>query len=272
MQSQSLAQQLQAYQANLEELRSAHPNRRDMPDLRFFLFGMGDRRKMIYRDGVLKDALTGEVLRQWTVKNELIVPPAYTVSLETTDGKEIKISEDAQGVWLKEAGKQTALSQRNLNLPDFKGKKYAPILKVLHHEVLINIIDGKPVPNFFVYTKPWFRDATLMGMVLQKGENLRLIKDWVMGIRDPFDRNNHGISEADNLGQVLYLVSLVSDPTHPVVQTVLDSVPQFIKTGEQGTYLENQTDYKLHPVYRLMVRRKFCAWFPSRMLVRVGAL
>jgi hypothetical protein len=231
-------------------LRKEHPNQREMPDLKFFLFGMGDRRKLLYRQGALKDARTGEVLKKWQVSKEVIVPPAYTVDLETANGKKVTIVEDEQGVWLTEGGKKTALARSKLNLPDFRGKTYAPLLKVLHHEVLINIVNGKPVPNFFVYQKPWYRDASLMGMVLQQGGNLHLIKDWILNIRDPFDRNNKGISEADNPGQVLYLISLVSDKSHPAVAAVLDSVQQFVKQGEQGTYIEGKSDYALHPVYQ----------------------
>ena len=247
----ALDRQLTNYHANLNQLRKAHSNSRAMPDLRCFFFGMGDRRKLLYRNGTLKDALTGEVVRSWTVKRERIIPPAYTVALETTDGKTVTIAEDQAGVWLTE-GKtaRTALSRSSLVLPDFKGKTYAPILKVLHHEILLNINGGKPVPNFLVYKKPWYRDATLMGMVLKQTGNLRQIRDWVMGIRDPFDRNNHGISEADNPGEVLYLISLVSDKNHPAVAAVLDSLKQFVKTGEQGTYIEGQTDYNVHSVFQ----------------------
>lgn len=247
----ALDRQLADYRANLNTLRKAHPNQRDMPDLRFFLFGMGDRRKLFYRDGALRDARTGELLHQWAVKRERIVPPAYTVALETTDGKAVTIVEDEAGVWLTEGKtRRVPLSQSRLKLPDFRGKTYAPILKVLHHEVLINIIDGKPVPNFFVYQKPWYRDGSLMAMVLKEGGNLHLIRDWVLALRDPFDRNNKGISEADNPGQVLYLVSLVSDKKHPLVPVVLDSLKQFVKTGPKGPYIEGKTDYQLHPVFQ----------------------
>lgn len=249
--SDALDRQLTTYRANLNRLRKAHPNERDMPDLRFYLFGMGDRRKMFYRNGTLKDARTGEVIRQWSVRRERIVPPAYTVALETAEGQTVTIVEDERGVWLTEGkNKRVPLSQSPLKLPDFAGKTYAPILKVLHHEVLINIIDGKPVPNFFVYQKPWYRDGSLMAMVLKRGGNLHLIRDWILALRDPFDRNNKGISEADNPGQVLYLVSLVSNKRHPAVSMVLDSLKKFVKTGPQGPYIEGKTDYSLHPVFQ----------------------
>ena len=72
----------------------------------------------------------------------------------------------------------------------------------------------------------------MMAMCLDSTGNLQLIKNWVMNIDDPYDRNNAGETEADNLGQTLYLVSLFSDTTHPVVQKILKEIPRFeIKTG-----------------------------------------
>jgi hypothetical protein len=238
--------QLAAYRENLQVLRTAHSTIRQMPDLHFYLFGMGDRLKMIYENGKIKDALTGDVLKRWKVKKEVIVPSEYLVYLETEDGRKVRIVENESGVYVYDGSKVTALIESKLQLPTFQGHPYAPVLRVLHHEILINVNKGLPVPNFFVYNKPWFRDATLMGMVMRQTGNLHLIKDWIMNIRDPFDRNNHGISEADNLGQVLYLVSLISDKNHPVVKTVLDSVKQFHKEN----HIEGKTDYALHPVFQ----------------------
>ncbi len=217
-----------------------------MPDIQFFLFGMGDRRKMIYKDGILKDALTGGSIRTWKVKRQWIVPSEYLVELETDRNERVRIIENEQGVYVTEAKTKMALAQGKLKLPRFGGNKYAAVLRVLHHEILINIIGGKPVPNFFVYQKPWFRDAALMAMVLKQTGNLHLIRNWILSIRDPFDRNNHGIAEADNPGQVLFLLSLVSDKNNPMVQTVIDSAVQFKK----GDYIEGKTDYAAHPVFQ----------------------
>jgi hypothetical protein len=51
---------------------------------RFFLFGMGNRRKLIYRAGKLMDAFTGEVLRRWKVISEAIEPAEYRVRTPLT--------------------------------------------------------------------------------------------------------------------------------------------------------------------------------------------
>lgn len=239
-------QQLQVYREALNKLRQEHTNIREMPDLKFFLFGMGDRTKFLYKDGKLKDAKTGEVKKEWKVKKEIIVPSEYLVYLETENGKRIRIQENEKGVYITEGKRETALSQSKINLPVFKDHPFAPVLRTLHHEILINVDGGLPVPNFMVYKKPWYRDATLMAMVMQQTSNLHLIKHWIMNIRDPFDRNNHGMSEADNSGQVLFLISLVSDKNHPTVKIVLDSLKQF----EKDNYIEGKTDYNLHPVFQ----------------------
>jgi hypothetical protein len=213
---------------------------------RFFLFGMGNRRKLIYRAGKLMDAFTGEVLRRWKVISEAIEPAEYCVCPQTANDREVTILEDEEGVWLMEGEERTPLSLSPLRLPHFEGHPYACDLRLLHHEVLINIVDGKPLPNLFVYRRPWLRDAAMMAMVLEKTGNVGLLEGWVMRLCDPFDRNNNGIPEPDNLGQALYLVSLFADASHPLVAKVLAAVPEF----QRGRHICGLTDFAEHPVYQ----------------------
>ncbi len=243
--AQSPAQSLIVYEQNLSELRKLHVTKRILPDVKFFFFGMGDRKKIIYKEGSLIDAKTGVTLRQWIVKKETIVPSEYTAWLQTEKGNVI-ISEDEEGVFVEENGKRETLTKSKLQLPQFSDNKFGPILRVLHHEVLININNGLPLPNFLGYEKPWYRDAALMAMVLKETNNLDLIKNWILSIRDPFDRNNHGMSEADNPGEVLFLISLVADKNHPAVKAVLDSAQQFVNQHA----LEGKTDYATHSVFQ----------------------
>ncbi|GAB4027803.1 hypothetical protein [Spirosoma koreense] len=240
-------QALQAYQANLAQLRQVHRNHRELPNLKFFLFGMGDRLKLIYRNGRLLNALTGNIEEQWPVKREIIVPSEYLVQLTLADQQIIQIREDETGVWILQPNKRPRLiagTRSRINLPRFAAKTFGPLLRVLHQEVLINVIDGRPMPNFLVYQKPWYRDAAQMAMVLRETANLHLVQDWLMALRDPFDRNNQ--LEADNLGQVLFLVSLVADKNHPIVPVVLDSVRKF----RRENYITGITDGAEHPVYQ----------------------
>ncbi|AUD02551.1 hypothetical protein [Spirosoma pollinicola] len=243
------AGELQVYRENLALLRQEHPTHRELPNLKFFLFGMGDRLKLIYRNGRLLNALTGNIEEQWQVTQEIIVPSAYLVHLVLADGQIVQIQEDETGVWLLQPNKRPKLipgTRSRVNLPRFAGKRFGPVLRVLHQEILINVIHGRPVPNFLVYQKPRYRDAASMAMVLRQTNNLMLIHDWIMAIHDPFDRNNNDILDADNPGEVLFLVSLVSDKTHPVVQMVLNSIRQF----EKDNYIAGKSDNTEHPVYQ----------------------
>jgi hypothetical protein len=120
------------------------------------------------------------------------------------------------------------------------------VLRVLHQELLVNVVDGKPVPNFFVYSNPWYRDSAMMAMVFQKTGNLHVVKDWILSLLKPYDRNNGGETEADNLGQVLYLISLVSDKSHPLVPIVQKEFARF----QKGQWIEGRSDFSVHPVYQ----------------------
>ncbi|NOT95695.1 MAG: hypothetical protein HOP00_05255 [Nitrospira sp.] len=240
------------YRAELERCRQEHGGRYELPDIEFFLFGMGQRTKLLYREGVLLEAQTGRELRRWSVAKVLIVPPDYLVSLQTTDGSIVTLREDKEAVWLEEGGKRTALAgtQHSVNLPDFAGKRFPLVLRVLHQELLVNIVAAGPVPNLFVYPKPWYRDSAMVALALKQTGNVGLLREWILGLREPFDKNNAGECEPDNLGQVLFLVSLVSDKHHPVVTRVLAELPRFAVSDANGKYIKGRSDFAEHPVYQ----------------------
>ena len=246
-------QALASYRAELAACRAAHGGTYDVPDVKFFLFGMGARTKLLYRDGILFEARSGKELHRWKVRKETIVPPDYCVALETEDaGAGITLREDADAVWLEQGGQRTAVegTQSPVKLPDFAGKRFPRVLRVLHQEMLVNIVEAGPVPNFFVYEKPWYRDGAMVAMALRETGNLDLLKPWILGLREPFDKNNKGETEADNLGQALFLVSLVADKSHPLVAKVLAEVPSFEKTAATGRHILGRSDFADHPVYQ----------------------
>ncbi|MBM3502153.1 MAG: hypothetical protein FJX74_26165 [Armatimonadetes bacterium] len=211
----------------------------------FYLFGMGSRRKLLYRRGELLDALTGERLRAWEVADEHVDSGEHCVVARLADESVVRLSEDEQAAWLEEGGDRQCLSAGPVQLPRFGGHPHAPLLRALHQELLVNLVGGAPTPNLLVYPRPWLRDAALVAMCLERTNNLALIEPWVGGLRDPFDRNN-GVEEPDNLGQALYLASLVSEASHPLVEAVLRRVGEF----GRGRHILGPTDGAEHPVYQ----------------------
>lgn len=208
---------------------------------KFFLFGMGDREKFIYMNGKLIRVVDGTTAFEWDVANEEFLLAEYTVKLQLASGANLILHEDEIGFYIDDK----CISASHINLPSFAGYKYAEQLRILHHEILFNIKDGKPLPNIFVYDKPWYRDGAMVGMVLKYTNNLHLIKDWILRITDLYDRNNKGNCEPDNLGQLLFLISLVADKSHPIVSKIIDEA----KRITEGGLLRGITDYSKHEIY-----------------------
>lgn len=235
---------LAEYRTQLQELRRGRPFFA-IPDAAFFIFGMGPRAKFIYGAGKIIAWPMCQVIREWTVQREMIVPPSYSIWLSTTSG-EIHIFENESGLFIDERAGRTVLAHAHVSLPMFGNNRFNLVLRVLHQEILVNIVDGRPVPNFLVYAKPWYRDGAMMAMVLKRTGNTRLIRDWIMSLREPFDYNNAGTGEPDNLGEVLFLISCVSDRHHPLVAQTLKEARNFRKND----YIVGMTDFAQHPVYQ----------------------
>ena len=89
-----------------------------------------------------------------------------------------------------------------------------------------------------------------MAMCFKQTGNLDVIKDWVLGLTEPYDRNNAGETEADNLGQALYLISLFAGTNHPRVPRILKELPRFEVAGGEGKYLKSRSDFAEHPAYQ----------------------
>lgn len=239
------------YRIELEDFRRTFGGSYPLPTESFYLFGMGNREKLIYKNGTLFNAMTGKVLFRWDIEEEIIAPQIYTVAIKTKDKNYIFITEDTIGICIKHNSEIKYLSKNPVSLPTFEHYKYQSILRVLHQELLINLVGGKPLPNYFVYNKPWYRDSAMMAMVFKKTGNLALIKDWILDLRDPYDQNN-GVKEPDNLGQALYLVSLVSDQSHPLVPIIQKELlnREKISWFSNKKWIEGYSDHSLHPVYQ----------------------
>ena len=66
----------------------------EQPDVKFFLFGMGNRIKMIYQKGQLYNALDSAIIMKWDVAKELIIPNDYSVQMQLKNGDFVEIHED----------------------------------------------------------------------------------------------------------------------------------------------------------------------------------
>ena len=207
----------------------------------FYLFGMGEREKYIYKNCSLTRYRDNKIIYAWNRCTEEFIYDEYTVILTNQNGERIVLKENEEGFFVGDK----CLTSSHISLPDFEGFKYNKQLKILLHEILINIIDGMPVPNFFVYKKPWYRDSAMMGLVLKATNNLHLIKDWVMSLTELYDKNNASNCEPDNLGQLLFLISLVSDKCHPLVEKAIFEA----KRITEGGLLTGLTDFSDHRIY-----------------------
>ncbi|HTL18141.1 MAG TPA: hypothetical protein VL793_12965 [Patescibacteria group bacterium] len=246
---------LTQYRQQLDQFRKEFGGSRPMPAVPFFLFGMGNRTKLVYSNGKLREAISGRSLRQWEIADEVIIPPNYQVELQLKTGERVSIAEDEKAVWIEENGRRTLLhgTDTKVVLPSFSEFKYDQVLRVLHQEILINILNGKPLPNFLVYSTPWRRDAAMMAMCLRKTDNLELIRNWVLSLEDPYDHNNKvdGVpeNEADNLGETLYLVSLFSNRRRPIVRRVLEDISRVYVNDGQRKYIRGRSDFHEAPGY-----------------------
>jgi hypothetical protein len=239
------------YRQQLAELRKEF-RADDMPDVRFFLFGMGNRTKLLYKDGKLVNAINGTIIREWQLKGQTIIPNDYKVIIETLSNVPVSIFENEKGIFINENGKETIIEGTGtpVRLPAFDGYKYSEVLKVLLQEILINIVDSKPVPNYLVYKNPWRRDGAMMAMCLDKTGNIDLIRNWVLSLTDPYDRNNAGETEADNLGETLYLLSFYTDRNYSLVKQILAEIPKYEVKDNYGYYIKGRSDFHEAPVYQ----------------------
>ena len=190
----------------------------------FFSFGMGDRKKMIYKKGKLIDLKTKQVIRSFDYTHEMIIPNMYTVLLLDQAGRITRIYEDETGVHIEKgrmakiwedwnnynqweddrlnnretklveniASETITTSKNKINLPNFEDSKVGRVLKVLHQEVLVNIDHGKPRTTLMARTNEsgLYREGMVAAMVLEKTNNTWLFEDWMKQISSIYDCRN----------------------------------------------------------------------------------
>ena len=117
---------LTRYRNQLNKFRIEYGGSKEMPDIKFYLFGMGNRVKLVYKSGKLLDPFSGNVVREWDLSDELIIPNLYKVEIITGSREYITIYENETGVFIREKGKTSCIkgSDRSLILPSFKNNKY----------------------------------------------------------------------------------------------------------------------------------------------------
>lgn len=221
------------------------------PPAAYLVFGRGRRQKWFYRAGRLAP-LPGRAGGAgppcaWDVVGERIDRGATVVTLDTRAGSRIEIGEDATGLWWETNGDRHWLETAPApDPPEFTGHPHRAWLRPLWHETMVCLVGGEPLPNPVVYRRAWYRDAALVAMVLEATGHLGEIEAWIDRRREPYDRNNSGHREPDNLGQLLFLVSRVRDRRHPLVATVIAEANVHRAAG----HLTGLTDYAQHPVYQ----------------------
>ena len=220
---------------------------------KFYLFGMANREKYVYSNGVIRKVDGEGIYKEFDIESELIIPNLYTVLIKTKNGNFYKIVEDEKSVRIIDENDEEydvlPGTREKLSLPKYEGEKFSEVLKVLYQEIVFNIKDGVMYPNIFVYDNVWYRDIAYGAMVLEDAGNIDLIKDWILSIEDIYDKSN-GEDENDNIGEILYLLSLVSDKNNKQVKKILSHVDKIVIKDDKGIYISNNTDSGLKPSYQ----------------------
>ena len=211
----------------------------------YYFMGMANRRKLLYQPNQIIDIETKKIIETFEEKEHYIIPNLYMVLIETRQGDFIKIVEDKDGVHFIKNGKDKVLEGTNIpiSLYSFENQKYSNINNILYGEILWNIKDSTIYPNIIVYHKPWYRDAAITSMVLKQTNNTDLISEWVEQIEDIYDRQNAGIEEADNLGELLYILSTQKNRRDDLINKIEEEAKRIARENPNGYYLYGKTDF-----------------------------
>ena len=217
----------------------------------YYYFGFANRRKLLYKPGLLMDINTKEVLYEFEEEERLIIPNIYTVLVKTTSNDYIKIYEDESGVHYSINKKSNIVEETDLKLElyNFDNQTYQQLKKELYGEILFNIKDSTIYPNIIVYEKPWYRDAAITSMVLKQTNNTNLITEWIDNITELYD-NNNGYEEPDNLGELLYLISTQENKNEELIDRIEEEAQRLAEDNPNGYYLYGKTDFTDQHLYQ----------------------
>ena len=238
---------LEDYLTELEEFKKNTPTRKvENKTLKdYYYFGMGNRRKLVYRPGKIIDVEAKKVLYTFEEEEYLIIPNCYTVLIHTKNDSYIKIMEDEVGIhYIKDENDEIIKgTNTQVDLYSFENQQYQNMKKELYGEILFNIKDSIIYPNIVVYDKPWYRDAAITSMVLKETNNTDMIKDWVLNIEEIYDKQNSGIKEADNLGELLYIISTQEEKKEDLIRRIEEEAERIAKENPDGYYIYGKTDF-----------------------------
>ena len=90
-----------------------------LPEKKFFLFGMGDREKYIYKNFSLIRYSDNKILYAWNNCSEEFIYSDYTVILTKSNGERVVLYENENGFYVDD----TCITASKITLPDFKEYK-----------------------------------------------------------------------------------------------------------------------------------------------------
>ena len=211
----------------------------------YYFFGFNNRKKYLYINGMIKDIENNNIVYKFSKPDkQLIIPNEYTVLVHTKDGEYIKIFENSDGVFVSDKSLRAVPgTDTNVNVFDFKDKNYSEVLSTLYGEILFNTKNSQIIPNIFVYSNSWYRDAAITSMVYSYTGNVSIIEPWIDSLCDIYDMQNGGVRESDNLGELLYLLSLSKNRNHTLINKILHEAKIITENNPDGNYLNGETDF-----------------------------
>ena len=218
----------------------------------FFIFGMGRRNKYIlHKNNDTNLYNLYDFSRKTNLYENISIDEIDAVNYSAIgryEDKKFSISENENAVQISIDGDTYLYGEDvHINIPDFSDKKNRDILRILFNEVMVNITDKGPVPSLINYKAPFYRDAAIVAMFLNKTNNIDQIKPWIESINTMYDMQRIVVAEPDNLGQVLYLQSFLDNPNKELIDNILKEADRI---ATPDGMLSGTTDWASLSVYQ----------------------